>query len=160
MQSTQNKEVIKSPVPERWERVEDVFTGDQLIDAYFKGIEKGKNEHIRILTKQFQTNLEKATELSEKLFKEIAKLKFHPQEVHLKADEITKFKALIIVSKADFISDTFNKAYSISRKLMRESENDEFYITFSFTPASDKLSEHCLISDGFFMKYDPKHRPA
>lgn len=158
MQSLQTK--LKSTesifLPKNWAKSEDVFTGDDVIDAYLRGKEVGQNEHYRILSKQLEENINKAAELAENLFEEISKKGIHPIEIHLKAEDITKYKALVIVSKDDFIADNFRQVYTISRKIKNESESDNFYINFSFTPSSIHLNEQSLIFDGFFMKYEKK----
>ena len=143
-------------LPKNWEKSEDVFTGDDLIDAFLRGKQAGQNEHYRILSKQLEENISKAAALAESLYDQISKKEIEPIEIHLKAEDITKYKALVIVSKDDFISDDFRQAYTISRKIKNESESENFYISFSFTPASEHLNEQCLLADGFFMKYEKK----
>ena len=155
-QPTTNKANTKSPLPENWEKSKDVYTGDDLIDAFLSGKEAGKNEHFRILLAQFKENIDQAARLSETLFKEVIKLDVKPYEIRIKAEDITRFKALFIVSKEDFLSDKFRDVYTLSRKLKTTSESDKFYISFSFTPTSKELNEHCLIADGFFMRYEKK----
>ena len=155
-QTITNEPIAKSRLPQNWEKSKDVYTGDDLIDAFLTGKEAGKNEHFRILLAQFKENIDQAASLSEKLYKQIAELNIKPFDVRIKAEDITRFKALFIVQKEDFLSDEFRNAYVLSRKIKNDSESDKFYISFSFTPSSEDLNEHCLVADGFFMKYDKK----
>jgi hypothetical protein len=147
------KEPIHS-LPTNWRQEKDSFTGDDLIDAYLKGKQAGKNELINILSKQFETNLEIATTVSEKLFVEAKKKKIAPKEVHLKADGITNFSALFVVDKDDFVSDNFRQIFSLARKLKTKVETDSFYISFAFLPISNNLNEKSLHADGYFLKYE------
>lgn len=139
-----------------WEKIDDVFTGDDLIDAFLKGKEAGKDEHYRILFSQFRENVDNATKLAEKLMKKVAGLKINTVDIRIKADDITSFKALFIVDRKDFLDQSFRKVYTISREVKQKSETEKFYISFSFTPSSAELNEDCLIADGFFLKYDKK----
>ncbi len=151
-----NQPIVKNNIPKNWEKSEDVFTGDDLIDAFLEGKEAGKNENYRILQSQLKENINQAATISEELYAQVVSKKIKPVEIHLKAEDITRYKALFIVKKADFLSDKFREVYTLSRKLINKSESENFYISFSFAPASDFLNEHCLISDGFFMKYEKK----
>lgn len=139
-----------------WIKEPDVYTGDHLIDAYLQGKEAGRNEHMAILFSKFSENLQTATSISEKLLQDLDKLSIDAKTIHLKADSISNFYSLIIVDDKDFVDDKFRQAYTLARKTKKESETDNFYLTFSFMPASKNLNESCIKADGFFMKYDKK----
>lgn len=150
------KPTLQNNIPINWEKSEDVFTGDDLIDAFLEGKEAGKNENHRILLSTLKENINQAAAISENLYKQILSKDIKPVEIHLKAEDITKYKALFVVNKEDFISDKFREVYTLSRRIMNKSESENFYISFSFIPASEFLNEHCLLADGFFMKYEKK----
>lgn len=156
MKATLKKKDLILSFPTNWRQEENSFTGDDLIDAYLKGKQAGKNEMINILSKQFETNVEIATSVSEKLFVEAKKKKIVPKEVHLKADGITNFSALFVVDKNDFVSDNFRQIFTIARKLKTKAETDSFYISFTFLPASNNFNEKSLHADGYFLKYEKK----
>lgn len=156
MQATLHQPVKSYKVPQNWKKEESVYTGDHLIDAYLKGKEDGKGEMQNILTKQLKSNIDIATSISEKLYADANKKKINFKSIHLKADGITKFSALFVTKKEDFVSDKFRDIFISARKLKTEVESDSFYITFSFLPDSKDLSEKCLNADGFFLKYDKK----
>lgn len=146
----------QSSLPENWKKAESAYTGDDLIDAFLQGKEAGRNETFRILLAQLNGNIEKATSLAEKLYTEAVERKFKATSIHLKAEDLTKFKALFVVEKDDFLSEGFRDLYIIARYIKNESESENFYLSFSFLPNSDKLSEECLNADGYFMKYEKK----
>ncbi len=155
----QNVAIPATKVPAvnpNWEKIEHVYTGDDLIDAFLIGKEAGKDEHYRILLSQFKENVQNATELSEELMNSVLALKINPVDIRIKADDITSFKTLFIVDKKDFLDDSFREVYTLSRGVKNKSETEKFYISFSFTPSSAELNEDCLIADGFFLKYDKK----
>jgi hypothetical protein len=156
MQSSLKQSITFSKMPHNWEKQESVYTGDNLIDAYLIGKEDGKNQMITILTNQFKKNIDIATSTAEKLYSEALKKKINFKSIHLRADSITKFSALFITEKSDFVSNKFRNIFISARKLKDEVESESFYITFSFMPNTKDLSEKCLSSDGFFLKYDKK----
>lgn len=156
MQTSLIQPINSYQVPHNWKKEESVYTGDHLIDAYLKGKQDGKDEMIKILTNQFKSNIDLATSISEKLYVDANKKKINFKSIHLKADGITKFSALFVTKKEDFVSDKFRNIFISARKLKNEVENDSFYISFSFIPDSKDLSEKCLNADGFFLKYDKK----
>jgi len=154
MNATITSKTNTSNPPEHWKKEETVFTGDDLIDAYVKGKEEGKDEFLKILAKQFNDNIVIATSVSEKLLEEAEKLNIKFDGIRIKAEGITKFIALFLTNEVDFISDKFRRIYTLSRKLKNQSESASFYITFSFIPVTNNLNEKSLSSDGFFLKYE------
>lgn len=156
MPSTLNPSVGAAQSPQNWTREDTVFTGDHLIDAYIKGKQDGKHEFMQILTRQLETNINIAAHAAEKLFDEAVKKQIKFKTIHLKADAITKFSALFITDKSDYVSDTFRDIFVTARKLKHEVESDSFYISFLFMAATGEIDERTLISDGYFLKYDKK----
>jgi hypothetical protein len=162
--SATTKEVIKNStlpiiIPQKWEKVDELFTSDEVIDAYFNGMSVGKDQTRRLLVNQFKENVEKATGLAEKVYNAVAEKGFNPTEIHLKANQVSNFNALIVVTKEDFINPEFDKIYSVARKVRKESESETFFLTLSFIPYSKELNESCLASDGYFLKYDKRPVP-
>lgn len=135
----------------------DKFSGDEMIDAYFlgkkAGIEAGWDEKFQIIAKQFKANIETAVEVSESLYKEASELGIGLKSIQLKSEGLSKFTALFIVDSNDFVSDKFLDVYKISRKLNGHKSNPDIYISFLFTPYSDKLNQDCLTADGYFLNY-------
>lgn len=155
--STLIKEQSKQKLlPLNWKQESDSFTGDHLIEAYLKGKQEGRNEINKILSKQFETNVAIAANISEKLFSEAKKKKINLKEIHLKAEGITKFSALFVTDKNDFVADRFREILSVARKFKNKIETDSFYINFFFLPLSDSFNEKGLNADGYFLKYEKK----
>lgn len=135
-----------------WE-TRDVITQDDVISAYLKGKADGKSEQQKVNLRLFKENLEKAQQVSEELFKQVAGIGFKILGLHLKADSILSFDALLIVDKNDYVSEEFLKSFSIARTLKNEADDETFNIYFTFTPRSSSLNENCFIHDGFFAEY-------
>lgn len=156
MQTLLRPKEIFAELPVNWKKDDQWYSGDNLIDAYLKGKQDGRNETNNILSKQFETNLTIATSIAEKLFSEAKKKKIELKEIHLKANSITNFSALFVADENDFIADDFRNIFSIARKFKNKVESDSFYINFFFLPLSDSFNEKNLNAEGYFLKYEKK----
>lgn len=148
---TTTKSSIKKQ--ENWYQSSDVVTHNDVIDAYLKGKEVGRDETKLAMNRLFQTNLSKAQENSEKLNTFLKKLGIEVSEIHLKADNLTDFMGLVIARQEDYVSDNFLKAIRAAREIKTYSSSDDFSINFSFTYMAKTLDENCLNADGYFLKY-------
>lgn len=156
MHSVVNQPFSSSPLPINWKKEASVYTSDNVIEAYLKGKQDGKDEMTKILTRQFNDNLKIATDTSERLFQEAAKKKIGFKSIHLKADGITKFSAIFVTKMEDFVNDKFRDIFVTARNIKNDVESDSFYITFTFMPDSEHVNEKCIASDGYFLKYEKK----
>jgi hypothetical protein len=138
---------------ENWHQSYDVVTHNDVIDAYLKGKAVGRDEVKLAMNRLFQTNLSKAQDNSEKLNEQLKKLGITISEIHLKADNLTDFEALVVAKKDDYISEKFLKAISVARGIKKYSHSDDFCINFSFTYQAKTFDEDCLNADGYFLKY-------
>jgi hypothetical protein len=158
--STYSTHTINEPIGNNWKQNSATYTGDDLIDAFIQGKQAGRNEKKKEMLERLNKNVVKATKLSEQLYHSALDQEFKLFEIHLKAENISTYTALFLVDSTDFLSDRFRSVYTIARQLKNEAETDTFYISFSFTPKSEQLSENCLVADGFFLKYEKKQRKA
>jgi hypothetical protein len=158
--STHTTHTSGTTIGNNWKQNSDTYTGDDLIDAFIRGKKAGRDEQKKILLERISQNVNKATQLSERLYQIAIDQKFKLFEIHIKAENISTYTALFLVDNSDFLSDRFRDIYTIARQLKNEAETDTFYISFSFTPKSEQLSEDCLAADGFFLKYEKKQRKA
>lgn len=153
--TTGNKSTVAS-IPPHWEKAEDVYTSNDLIQAYLDGRQFERDQRDRVLYNELRKNVDHAADLAVNLMDQVSKESIKLKEAHLKIEGIGKFTALLVADKDDFVSDKFKKAYDTALKLKHSSLTDTFYITFSFMPASDKINSDCLASEGFVLKYEKK----
>jgi hypothetical protein len=139
---------------DNWKQQEDVITSNDVIDAYFKGKQAGKDEANIAMIKLFGLNLGKAQEASEQLYGSIKAMGFSVNSIHLKADNITNFMALLVTDVNDYVSEGFLDAIAAGRELKNRTDTEDFTINFYFTYQADTLNEHSLDSDGYFLKYN------
>ncbi len=153
MTTTETRQKSSTGLSNHWQKQSNVISYNDILDAYLKGKEAGKTEQQRVNQSLFDTNLEKAQEVSEKLFEEITHSGVNIKAIHLKAEAITSFSALFVSDTNDFLKEDFRNVFILARKIKNESEDQTFSISFTFTPASKNLDENCLASDGFFAKF-------
>lgn len=158
--STQTTHTGKGTIGNDWKQNPETYTGDDLIDAFIRGKKAGRNEHKKVLLERIGENVNKATQLSERLYKIAVDQQIGLYGIHIKAENISTYTALFLVDNSDFLSDNFRSIYTSARQIKNEAETDTFYISFSFTPKSEQLSEDCLVANGFFLKYEKEQGKA
>lgn len=146
---------VSDILPKDWS-AGDSFSADEVLNAYFKGVEEGQNTHQEKLKKEFSINVKLATSISEELLAIGIEKNLKLQTIHLKATAINSFEALFLVHKDSIISDDFRNAYVISRTLRDKYKNDKFNLSFSFIADTEDIDNNCLAADGFFMRYESK----
>jgi hypothetical protein len=140
-------------LPKDWTPATDRITADDVIDAYFKGKEDGKEAHFEKLKQDFFLNLKTASSIAEELFEMGQDQDLHLQEMHLKVDGFNSFNILYLVDENIYDSPKFREAYILSRVIKNKWKSDRLNINFSFTALSESLSINCLATDGYFLRY-------
>lgn len=139
---------------ENWRQQYDAVTHNDVIDAYLKGKQAGKDEAKLAMIKLFESNLSKAQQKSEELYSKFKEMGLSLNSIHLKADTLTTFMALIVADVNDYVSERFVEAITLSRELKQQTDTVDFNINFYFTYHADTLNESCLDADGYFLKYN------
>jgi hypothetical protein len=150
--STQTKSYTQPQ--ENWRQQYDAVTNNDVIDAYLKGKQAGKDESKIAMIKLFEHNLRMAQESAERLYDGLVSMGFAIKSIHLKADTLTNFMALVVADLNDYASEKFLDAISKGRELKMEKDAQDFNLNFYFTYQADTLNERSLDSDGYFLKYD------
>lgn len=153
MHTAQIKQKSSVKAQDNWIQLDDVVTHNDVIDAYLKGKEVGRDESKLAMNRLFQNNLTRAQDNSEKLNNHLKKIGIEIFEIHLKADNLTDFIGLVIAKQEDYVSENFLKAVKAARGIKKYSDSDDFNIYFSFTYKAETLNENCLNADGYFLKY-------
>jgi hypothetical protein len=145
---------VSDLLPKDWEAGTKDFSANEVISAYFLGKEDGKKEDFEKYKNQFSLNIKLASAIAEELFEIGMEKKIDLRSIHLKANSLSSFEALFLVSKDSIQSDNFRNAYVISRTLRNKYKSDKFNLYFSFTPQTEEVDINCLAADGFFMRYE------
>lgn len=139
---------------DNWRKQSDVVTHNDVINAYIKGKEAGRDEAKLAMRKLFNDNLEKAQSKSEELLLALKKIGVTVDTMHIKADTITTFNTLLITTHDDYVSEKMLTAIKKGRELKTKTDSDDFNINFYFTYRADSLNQGCIESDGYFLRYN------
>ncbi|HBX50907.1 MAG: hypothetical protein A2275_11075 [Bacteroidetes bacterium RIFOXYA12_FULL_35_11] len=137
-----------------WEKTNSTFSSEDVLNAYEKGVHKGKQLAIDDTKKFFTENLIKAQTLSSDFLSYIARLGINCKTAYLSIERIDKFKALFIVEKENYLQDEFKKIYCEAFGFRKMHNNNQFELRFSFMAESDDLNEEVIISDGYIFKHN------
>jgi len=136
------------------EKGKNVFSSDEVIDAYLKGRKDEADSHTKLLWEKLESNLSRARKLSSELFNEINQSGFEASKLHLKIKDIFNFAAIYIIDEDDYCDDNFSDIYKKSIQLKKEVNRDNtFDLTIIFTPESEHLMDSHMLADGYVYSY-------
>lgn len=132
--------------------VDDQFTADEVLNAFFQGKESVMKEVKELIKSGLQLSSVSSNYLFEKLKNETIKV----EGMYLRFVSPKEFDTLVIISDEDY----YNKekrwnAYKYAREINKSI--DDFTLNFSFIPQSDEIDNLIIASDGFVFKYDKQN---
>lgn len=152
MNVSREKEISTQPaVPKNWDS-QTTFSSDEVIDAYYMGVDEGKSSVMTALKKQLDSNIGLAAKYAVQLYAKSKQSAIDLKGIYLKVDDIARFSALFIVDKDTFISEEFLRVYAIAESCRQEAEKD-VDLNFSFLPDTGEINGSLLSSDGYYLKY-------
>lgn len=133
----------------------DVFTRDDLLDAINYGKSLAMTEASKIVQATFDKNLKKAQAFSVEIYQKIKSIfKINPLSMKMRVDGISSFSILIMISRADFVSDEIENIYSFLLEEMKGINKDEtFHWSFTLMPQRGRINEAAILSDGYTLTY-------
>ncbi len=156
MAAIANKQISDWQIsPLKQEKGKETFSADDLIDAYLKGRKDAAGFDKQMRMDKLDTNLEKAKELSVKLYNSINGLGFKCSSIKLKIKDIYHFSSIFIVNEEDYINDDFLKVYKESMTLKNKANKEKtFDFTTIFAPMHSKVEINNMLADGYIFSYD------
>lgn len=139
-----------------WEKEKKYgYSGDQLIEAYETGIEKGINEQQKILRKVFKANIDKTTKAAVNLTQYLKdELNIAYKGMHMKVIDIANISIIIGIAEDDYFTKEFDAAYIKSCQLEKQAAKDDLKIVFQFIyTGKNHLNHSTLASDGYYLHY-------
>lgn len=130
-----------------------LFSSDQLIDAYLKGVNKGLNEAQKVIIEKLKANVKTSGLNTAEVLKFLKKEKFKAKDVFLKINSWNDLDIIITVPEKQFISSKFLKVYDFIQKLEEKNTNDFYHVMFRFADYNNDFDENQLKSDGYILKY-------
>lgn len=148
--TSQNKEQSPS-----WGVTKDSFTGDELIEAYFRGCDEGVDRYKKVLLQKLNENLNRAQVIGSTFISNINKEEVICSDAHLKYMDIERYKIIFVISYDIYFDfDRMFPLYGIAERLEIENSNEYFNIEVAFIPEVPSINKHRLVSDGFIFQYN------
>jgi hypothetical protein len=159
-------EVLQSHASKPWELnvpKKDHFSGDEVIQAYFKGKEVGKADGLRagseatrrLILNALTENLAKAGTDTQTILRAFKSQRLPAEDALLRIDSWHKFSVLIVTSENAFMSQKLLKVYDAVNALETEEVNDQYCIRFSFVAGGKELDPKVVSADGYVLKLKP-----
>lgn len=137
---------------------EKPITDEDLINKYLEGyrdgIRKAETKLVETLERDFFTNLRKAQEIAETVYRQVNTEGEIIKRAYLGIIHYNSFKVLFVVDRAIFNTDKVYPIYQITGKAEDENYTPGFNIELSLLPDNGNINIGCLYSDGFSMHYD------
>ena len=138
-----------------WKVKRDSFTGDELIEAYLKGVKEGIDNFQKVLLSKLDENITHAKQLGSLFIDNLNKNNLVCTSAHLKYLDIIQYKIIFVLNaKVYFDFDAMTKFYELAYSFEAENSNNDFSIEVSFIPEIESINNNQLISDGYIFKYN------
>jgi hypothetical protein len=147
-----SKKILHSP---SWEVNRELFTGDELIEAYLKGYKEGVDQYKKVLLKKLSENISNAQKLGTSFIGLINRNGIICNNAHLKYMDIERYKIIFVLNSDiyynfDAMSGFYEMAYSFEAK----HNSGDFSIEIAFIPNINSININRLVSDGFIFEYN------
>lgn len=130
----------------------DLFTSDQLIDAYLNGKKDALEATKRLIVDKLNNNIDKSGTITVNLLRLLKNKQFTPVDAYLRVNSLDSFDIMVSIPEDEMMKDEFSEMYNVISGL-EENNRDEYYdALISFCPVNDCFEEINVLSDGFLLK--------
>jgi hypothetical protein len=144
--------IVHSP---SWEVNRDLFSGDELIEAYLQGCKEGVDQFKKVLLKKLSENLFQAQQLGNAFIHRLNKDGEICIGAHLKYMDIERYKIIFVINADIYYSfELMDPLYELAFSFEAENNSNDFSIEIAFMPQSEHLNNDRLVSDGFIFEYN------
>ena len=138
-----------------WGVTTDSFTGDELIETYFKGCSEGVDQYKKVLLQKLNENLNLAQFLGSSFISSLNSDGVICTAAHLKYMDIERYKIIFIISQDIYFDfERMYPFYEMAEAFEIEKSNNDFNIEVAFIPEVKSINKHRLVSDGFIFHYN------
>lgn len=135
-------------------KAEDLFSSDEVINAYLKGKSEGFELQKKILLNKLTENINQATTATNQVIKFLKKNKFNSISAHLKINSFTDLSVLIMILEEDFLDSKMLEVYNFIAQLETNNDDGMYNLEFSFCDRNKSdFDENKLITDGYLLKH-------
>jgi hypothetical protein len=153
------KEIFSKPSGWTLAPRENIYSCDQVIDAYLKGKNEGIQQAQKLIMRELDQNVGKTVTQTNLLIEHLASKGFHPVAAYMKINDWYDFTVLVTIPDDEWCDPRFLAVFNY---IIQATQNisDEFYsleIHFCGIPANpDHFNEQSVFFDGFVLKLNVK----
>jgi hypothetical protein len=149
------KEILSNPSKWTLAPGEQVYSCDQVIDAYLKGKSEGIQQAQKLIMRQLDQNVGKTVEQTDLLIEHLASKGFHPLAAYIKIDDWDSFNVLVTVPDEEWCDIRFLEVFDYIMKEEERAENEFYTVETNFCGIPndpDSFNEKLVFFDGFIFK--------
>jgi hypothetical protein len=150
------REILSSPSKWTLAPRENIYSCDQVIDAYLKGKSEGVQQAQKLIMRELDRNVRKTVEQADRLIDHLTSLEFHPFAAYIKIDEWDAFTIMVTVPDEEWCNPRFLEVFDYVKDAEEHTENDFYRLEFHFCGIPDgkpgSFNEKLVFYDGFIIK--------
>jgi len=135
---------------------EDLFSGDDLINAYIQGKKEGLEQTKKLVFDHLIKNIDKSGNHVDEVISFLKENNFTLIAAYLKINSWDNLSIMLIIPEKEFIEDRILIAYDFLADFEANIKEELYTLGFNICDTDDKLNEQHIISDGYFLKYNLK----
>ncbi|SES00271.1 hypothetical protein [Pedobacter rhizosphaerae] len=146
-----------SNISEKWNIEapnQNLFTGDQVIDAYLSGKKDGLRSAEKVILDRLDNNVDNSGTQVLDLLKFLDRKNISGNDAYLKINSWKDLSILISVKESDFYNESFLNVYEFVEHLEETLNSETCHVEFSFVDFNEKLNDYNLHCDGYVLKYN------
>jgi hypothetical protein len=148
------KEILSAP--SKWELAprENLYSCDQVIDAYLKGKSDGIQQAQKLIARQLDDNLNTTVASVNQIVEHLKLQGFHPIAAYVKIENWDNFIIMVTIPDNEWCDPAFLNIFDYVFEIEETSSNDLYNLDVHFCGISDEspLNEPYVFSDGFILK--------
>lgn len=143
--------------PTNWEYTspkENLFSSDDVINAYLKGKNDGLEQQQRLVLEKLNSNIIKAEKHTAETLAYLREKKLNPVSAYLRINSWDDFSILIVLPQTEFLDKKILKVYDFLSNLENEVMEEMYNIQFTIcdTEEDEDVDENHIRSDGYILK--------
>lgn len=131
---------------------DNIFSSDEVIDAYFRGKKDGLKSHQQSLLDSLNNNVDSCAKHSYEVITHLKEKGFENTSAFLKILQWNTLRVIVSLKEQDFLNPDFLEIYDFVSKLEERVCSNTYTIDFSFLDYSEKVNEKNLHADGYILK--------
>jgi hypothetical protein len=149
------REILSAPSKWTLAPRENIYSCDQVIDAYLKGKSEGIQQAQKLVMRQLDQNVGKTVEQTDRLVEHLASKGFHALTVYIKIDDWDTFTLMVTVPDEEWCDPQFLEVFNYVKEVEEHTESDFYRLEIHFCgipDGPDAFNEQLAFYDGFVLK--------